>query len=175
VNTNRTTSRPNLQRGQVPVWQLLLLTLVLSVAWLLWSGLYKPLLISLGSLSVLVTLIFAVRMKFFQHTEGLAQMAIRLPGYWLWLLKEILKSSVQVSRIVLSPSLPIQPRLVMLVCKSDDELPQVILGNSITLSPGTITIDIRETEVLVHCIDEDGAQDMESGELLRRIDLLRAS
>jgi len=175
VNTNRTIFRPNLQRGQVPVWQLLLLTLVLSVAWLLWSGLYKPLLISLGSLSVAVTLIFAVRMKFFQHTEGLAQMATRLPGYWLWLLKEILKSSVQVSRIVLSPSLPIQPRLVTLVCKSDDELPQVILGNSITLSPGTITIDIRETEVLVHCIDEEGAQDMESGELLRRVDLLRPS
>ncbi|MFT7140752.1 MAG: multicomponent Na+:H+ antiporter subunit E [Sulfitobacter sp.] len=175
MKTNRSTSRPNLQCGQVPVWQLLLLTLVLSVAWLLWSGLYKPLLIGLGSVSVGVTLIFAVRMKFFEHTEGLAQMAIRLPGYWLWLLGEILKSSVQVSRIVLSPSLPIQPRLVKLVCKSSDELPQVILGNSITLSPGTITIDIDETEVLVHCIDEAGAQDMESGELLRRVDLLRPS
>jgi len=175
VKTNCSISRPNLQRGQVPVWQLLLLTLVLSVAWLLWSGLYKPLLIGLGSLSVLVTLIFAVRMKFFEHTEGLAQMASRLPGYWLWLLGEILKSSVQVSRIVLSPSLPIQPRLVKLVSQSGDELPQVILGNSITLSPGTITIDIDENEVLVHCISEEGAQDMESGELLRRVDLLRPS
>ena len=175
MKANRFISTPNLQSGQVPVWQLFLLTLVLSVAWLLWSGLYKPLLIGLGSLSVVVTLIFAVRMKFFEHTEGLAQMAIRLPGYWLWLLGEILKSSVQVSKIVLSPSLPIKPSLVRLVSESGDELPQVILGNSITLSPGTITIAIDETEVWVHCISEEGAQDMESGELLRRIDLLRAS
>jgi multicomponent Na+:H+ antiporter subunit E len=152
-----------------------LLALVLSVAWLLWSGLYKPLLLSLGAVSMVVTLVFAVRMNFFEHTEGLAKLAIRLPGYWFWLLTEILKSSIQVAGIVLSPSLNLQPRLVKIVRQDEDELPQVILGNSITLSPGTITIDIDESEVLVHCVSEQGAADMESGELLRRIDNLKAS
>lgn len=112
-------------------------------------------------------------MKFFEHTSGLARMATRLPGYWFWLLIEIIKSAIQVSRIVLSPSLPIQPKLVKLTAKSDQELPQVILGNSITLSPGTITIDIDESEVLVHCISAEGAADMESGVLLDKIDKLR--
>jgi multicomponent Na+:H+ antiporter subunit E len=145
---------------------------VLSVAWLLWSGIYKPLLLGLGVVSVVITLVFAVRMRFFDHAAGLGRMAVRLPGYWLWLLKEILVSSVHVARLVLSPSLPIQPRLVYILSEPGEELPQVILGNSITLSPGTITIDIDEKAVLVHCISESGAKDMESGELLRRISQL---
>jgi multicomponent Na+:H+ antiporter subunit E len=167
--------RPRQQHGQIPLWQLFTLAVVLSIVWLLWSGLYKPLLISLGALSVVVTMIFAVRMKFFDHAEGLGSMALRLPGYWLWLLKEILVSSVQVTRIVLSPKLDIQPRTVKILSEPGSELPQVILGNSITLSPGTITIDIDEKEVLVHCISEAGARDMESGDLLRRIDRLKGS
>ena len=66
-------------------------------------------------------------------------------------------------------------RMVKIASQSGDELPRVILGNSITLSPGTITIDIDDREVLVHCISEEGAQDMESGELLRRIEALGIS
>jgi multicomponent Na+:H+ antiporter subunit E len=163
---------PKRQLGKVPAWQLLCMTLVLSIAWLLWSGIYKPLLLGLGAVSVVITLIFAVRMKFFDHAEGLGHMALRLPGYWLWLLKEILVSSIHVSRMVLSPSLSIQPRTVKILSEPGEELPQVILGNSITLSPGTITIDIDEKAVLVHCISEAGAKDMESGELLRRINKL---
>ena len=145
------------------------------MAWLLWSGIYKPLLLGLGALSMVITLVFAVRMDFFKHTEGLAKLAIRLPGYWLWLLLEILKSSIQVARIVLSPRLTLEPRLVRIVRQGEDELPQVILGNSITLSPGTITIDIDESEVLVHCVSEQGAADMEGGEILRRINNLKAN
>lgn len=174
MKSDRHITMPDRQSGQVPAWQLLLLTLVLSVAWLLWSGLYKPMLLGLGAVSVAITLVFAVRMKFFDHAEGLGRMALRLPGYWVWLLKEILVSSVQVARIVLAPSMPIQPRTVKIVSEPDEELPQVILGNSITLSPGTITIDVDEKELLVHCISEAGAKDMESGELLRRIEKLRA-
>lgn len=164
---------PKKQVGQVPLWQLICLAAVLSIAWLLWSGIYKPLLLGLGAVSVVITLIFAVRMKFFDHAEGLGRMAVRLPGYWLWLLKEILLSSIQVARVVLSPSLPIEPRTVKIMSQPGEELPQVILGNSITLSPGTITIDIDENELLVHCISEAGAKDMESGEVLRRIARLR--
>lgn len=148
------------------------LTLVLSVAWLLWSGIYKPMLFGLGTLSVAMTVYLAVRMNFFSHTHGLPRMMLRLPGYWIWLLKEIVKSSWIVAKVVLSPSLPISPTIVTLRSEKSRELPQVILGNSITLSPGTITVDIDEHEVLVHCITQSSARDLVEGELMQRVSQL---
>lgn len=162
------------QGGKATVLQLVLLAGVLVITWLGLSGFFKPLLLSLGAVSVAITLIFAVRIKFFDHVVGMTKMGWKLPAYWFWLLIEIIKSAIQVARIVLSPTIPKNHRLVRLTATSGEELPRVILGNSITLSPGTITIDIDEREVLVHCISEEGAQDMESGELLRRIENLRA-
>ena len=155
------------------VFQLGFLAFVLVIIWLGLSGFFKPLLLTLGAVSVVITLIFAVRVKYFEHVVGLNNMGWRLPLYWLWLLKEIIKSALQVARIVLSPTIPKDHRLVKITSQSGEELPRVILGNSITLSPGTITIDIDDREVLVHCISEEGAKDMESGELLRRIEALR--
>lgn len=164
---------PNQQQGQVSGVQLALLAFVLVLTWLGLSGFFKPLLLSLGAVSVIITLIFAVRIRYFEHVLGMTRMGWRLPAYWFWLLGEIIKSAIQVARIVLSPELPVDHRLVKITSETGEELPRVILGNSITLSPGTITIDIDERELLVHCITEEGAKDMESGELLRRINKLR--
>jgi multicomponent Na+:H+ antiporter subunit E len=158
--------------GQASTMALVSMTIVLAIAWLLWSGLYKPMLLGLGALSVGLTLILAVRMNFFRHTEGLPAMLIRLPGYWWWLLKEIVISSIDVTRIVLSPSLPISPSVIKIRSERLQELPQVILGNSVTLSPGTITIDIDEHELIVHCLSDAGAQDLREGELMRRVQKL---
>lgn len=163
---------PGHNRGSTSVRSLFALTVVLVIAWLLWSGIYTPMLLGLGALSIALTLYLAVRVNFFAHTEGLLGLLPRLPGYWMWLIKEIIVSSWDVARIVLSPSLPISPTLVTLRSRRDEELPQVILGNSITLSPGTVTLDIDEYEVLVHCISEAGADALLSGELLRRVEQL---
>lgn len=157
------------QAGQTSVGALLGLTVILSLAWLAWSGYFKPLLLILGAFSVAITLYLSIRTNFFEVSGGLLGMASRLPGYWLWLLVQIVRSSFDVAKIVLSPSLPISPSVVRLKCPRDSVLPQTILGNSITLSPGTITADIDEQEVLVHCLSEAGAVDVESGELLSRI------
>lgn len=151
------------------------LAVFLAIAWLLWSGIYKPMVLGLGVFSVAVVTYLAVRMNFFSHTDGLQYMIWRLPFYWAWLLKEILKSAYHVARIVLSPSLPIKPRIVRIVSERDQEMPQVILGNSITLSPGTVTIDIDGSQILVHCINDATAEDLKSGELQRRVDRLERS
>ena len=172
MKTTRTTISER-QAGKATVLQLVLLVLVLGLTWLGLSGFFKPLLLTLGAVSVAITMVFAVRIKFFDHVVGMTKMGWRLPAYWFWLLTEIVKSAIQVARIVLSPKIPKNHRLVRLTSSSGEELPRVILGNSITLSPGTITIDIDDHEVLVHCICEEGAQDMESGELQRRIDRVR--
>jgi multicomponent Na+:H+ antiporter subunit E len=155
------------QGGVARPTQLLGLLLILMLSWVLWSGIYKPLLLWLGLLSSLLTLWMAQRMGFFRPAMPLLSL-LRLPGYWWWLLQEVVKSSIEVARVVLSPSLPISPALVELRTTEVSEAGKVILGNSITLSPGTVTIDMHEDKLLVHCLTRDSAEELRSGEVQRR-------
>lgn len=145
------------------------LVAVLSAAWLLWSGIYKPMVLALGVLSVVIVVYLTRRMDFFSHASGIPRILTRLPAYWLWLLKEIVVSSWDVAKIVLSPSLPISPTLVTLKSGTDEELPQVIMGNSITLSPGTVTLDIDDGEIMVHCLTKKGADALKNGDITQRV------
>ncbi len=157
------------QHGEATPVALLTLLIVLAAAWLLWSGIYKPLVIGLGAFSCILTLLLARQMGFFENSSHLEQVIPRLPGFWLWLGREIVKSSWDVAKIVLSPNLPIQPSLVRIRSKGKMDISQTILGNSITLSPGTVTLDVHEGELLVHCLTEKGAEDLLTGEVNQRV------
>ncbi len=148
-------------------WQLAGLLLILLISWLLWSGIYKPLLISLGVFSCLLSLWLANRMGFFRHVMSLPSL-LRLPALWWWVLQEVIRSSLDVARIVLSPSLPIQPEVVKLTTSETSDSGKVILGNSITLSPGTVTIDVDDNVLLVHCLTAKSAAGIRDGEVERR-------
>lgn len=86
-------------------------------------------------------------------------------SYLPWLLARIFKSALHVSRLILDPALPISPRFIrhQTALKSDGEL--VVLGNSITLTPGTITVEIEPGELVVHAIDEASSLDLSGGVL----------
>lgn len=86
-------------------------------------------------------------------------------SYLPWLTGRILKSGFHVSRLILTPSLPIAPRIIrhQTGLKSDGEL--VVLGNSITLTPGTITVEVAPGELVVHAIDEASSSDLTDGVL----------
>jgi multicomponent Na+:H+ antiporter subunit E len=156
------------QHGAARPLQLAGLFLALLVSWLLWSGIFKPLLLWLGLFSCLLSLWLAQRMGFFRHPMSLRTL-LRLPAHWFWLLGEIIRSSVDVARIVLSPSLPISPTVVELTTAEASDAGKVILGNSITLSPGTVTIDVHKDRLLVHCLTEHSASQLRDPELQRRI------
>ena len=147
--------------------QLAAMFVILVIAWLLWSGLYKPLLIGLGIFSCVLCLWLALRMGFFRHAMPFRSL-LRLPALWWWLLGEVIKSSLEVAKVVLSPSLPIQPELVELSTEEKTDSGKVILGNSITLSPGTVTIDVFEDKLLVHCLTTSSADNLRSREAERR-------
>jgi multicomponent Na+:H+ antiporter subunit E len=142
--------------------------MALLVSWVLWSGIYKPLLLWLGLFSCLLSVWLAQRMGFFQHPMSLRAL-LRLPAHWWWLLGEIIRSSVEVARIVLSPSLPISPTVVELTTTEATDAGKVILGNSITLSPGTVTIDVHRDRLLVHCLTQRSASQLQDPEVQRRI------
>ena len=148
--------------------RVLLLALILAAAWLLWSGLYKALLLGLGGFSVALCLWLAHRIGAFAEPSPFATV-VRLPRLWGWLLIEIVKSSIDVARVILDPKLPISPSVVRFDTRCKGPVGQAILGNSITLSPGTVTLDVHEDSVTVHCLTKESARDLGSGELDRRV------
>lgn len=92
-----------------------------------------------------------------------------LVGYMPWLFVRVLKSGLHVTRLILSPSLPIQPQLIEYPTELESEGEVVILGNSITLTPGTITVEVSADELLVHAIDDESGRDLKEGALERKI------
>lgn len=74
------------------------------------------------------------------------------------MLIEILKSNWQVAKIVLSPSLPISPSFVKVQITFKKDFDKVIFGNSVTLTPGTLTVDIDEEGFLVHALTKEAAE-----------------
>ncbi len=149
--------------------RMLLLLALLVVAWLLWSGLFKPLLLALGTFSCLLTVYLARRMGYFDSDIFALGFGPRLFHYWGWLAKEVVKSSLEVSRIVLNPRLPISPQVVELKASAKHPVSQAILGNSITLTPGTLTMDVHDGVIKVHCLTSEGAAALMSGEMDRRV------
>ncbi len=152
---------------------MLALLIPLVAAWLLWSGLYKPLLLGLGLFSCVLTIYIKYRMDYFQTEVFALQFGRRLFGYWLWLAKEVIKSSLDVARIIVTPSLPISPQVVRIKASSDNPVDQATLANSITLTPGTLALDVHQGEIAVHALTEAGANELRKGEMDRRILKLR--
>lgn len=154
----------------------LLLGVFLVVAWLLWSGYFtKPLLLALGAFSCALTVYIIKRMGYFDSQVFALGYGLRLIVYWIWLFGEILKSSIEVARIVLAPRLHLNPQMVEINVDDLDPVDQVLLGNSITLTPGTITLDVYEDRLLAHALTEEGAEALRQGEMKRRVLALRGT
>lgn len=141
----------------------------LAVTWLVWSGFLKPLLLGLGVLSLWLTFLISRRMGYFDNDMLAPRFGLRLLGYWGWLGREIFRSSLDVTKIVLNPKMPISPQEVTITASTENLMDQVILANSITLTPGTLTLDLHEGVIKVHCLTEDGAKQLLDGEMNRRV------
>ena len=131
----------------------------LMVLWVLLSGHYDVFHIGLGVLSVvLVIAMNRYRAPLLKDSPESVPRWSRVILYIPWLTVEMIKSALYVAKIVLSPSMPISPCLIRFKSEQPNEIAKVILGNSITLTPGTLTIDIGEQEFLVHALTETTAQ-----------------
>lgn len=143
-----------------------------AATWLLWSGIYAPVTLFLGAVSCILVTVLAVRIGFFDSELYALHFGKRLPGYWLWLLKEIVRSNVNVARIVLSPRLPIEPTVITIEASELPPVSQATFANSITLTPGTVSTDVNRGVIEVHCLTRDIADELRSGEMLRRVSRL---
>ncbi|MDJ0812784.1 MAG: Na+/H+ antiporter subunit E [Woeseiaceae bacterium] len=147
----------------------LLFIALLIAAWVLWSGMFKPLLLGLGVFSCAVAALIAIRMGYFDTSVFALRFNLRVIAFWGWLLKEIVKSSLEVARIVLSRDLRLSTKVIEIDASQLSPVDQVLLGNSITLTPGTLTLDASDGRLLVHALTAEGAAALEEGEMLRRV------
>jgi multicomponent Na+:H+ antiporter subunit E len=147
------------------------LALFLFAFWLLLSGHYTVWLIASGAVVSALLALFGRRFGFADE-EGHPVDRL-LPGlvYWPWLAREIVKSAISVTRIILDPKLPISPQLFHTKVSARSPVGVATYANSITLTPGTITvaIDREHDRFLVHALTRDGAADVEAGEMDRRV------
>ncbi len=142
----------------------------LAIIWLLLSGYFhNPLLLGLGAVSVLLVLVIVVRMDVIDQEGHPSHLTLQAISYWPWLVKEIVVSNLDVARRIVSPSMPISPTLVRIEAAQHGDLGNVVYGNSITLTPGTVTIDIDDNGLLVHALTAEGAQALQAGDMRRRV------
>ncbi len=139
------------------------LTAVLFGTWLLLSGIFTPLLVSLGIVSLAVAVGIALRMDIVDHESHPVHLTWRIPAYWIWLLAQIAKSNVDVARTILGIGDPPTPSVVRVKPSQRTELGQVIYANSITLTPGTISIELENGEITVHALTRGSADDLGTG------------
>jgi len=145
-----------------------IVALLFAATWLLWSGHYSLLLLALGALSCAGVTWLAVRCSFFSKDAYSLHLIPRLPRFWGWLLMEIVKSNFAVAKVVLDPRLPISPRIVTVDVRGLPAVTQATFANAISLTPGTLSIDVNLDRVEVHCLTRASASDLESGKMLRR-------
>ena len=94
---------------------------------------------------------------------------VRFFLYLPWLFGRIVVSSIHLTRLILDPRLPIDPKLVRYETRLRDHAALTLLGNSITLTPGTVTAEISPKELIVHTIDGESSQDLTSRTLEDRV------
>jgi multicomponent Na+:H+ antiporter subunit E len=156
------------------VMRLLSLLVVLSLFWLALSGHYTPLLLGFGAISIAVAGLAALRLRVLDPEghpiEWLGGFLLYLP----WLLKEMGRSAWGVTRIILDPRLPISPTLRVVRASQRSPVGIATFANSITLTPGTITVGVSGSELTVHALVREGVADLEGGEMDRRVRAVEA-
>lgn len=146
------------------------LLIALCVFWVLLSGYFTPFLLAAGAACALLVVWFAYRMEVIDREAHPIDLGLKmLVSYWPWLLKEIVKSGWDVSRRIIDPRLPISPTLVRFTPSQKTDLGLVIHANSITLTPGTIAIEVGHGEFLVHALTREAGAGLAGSEMDSRV------
>jgi len=136
---------------------------MLAAFWLLLSGHYTPLLLAFGAASVAGVTALAHRMDIVDHEATPLHLSLRAPMYWLWLVWQMLLSSWDVTRRIWSPHPRIEPVLRRTSTAGMSELAQVIYANSITLTPGTLSVTVHDDGIDIHALEGALVDDLDRG------------
>lgn len=145
------------------------LFLILAAFWLLNSGHYTLLILSLGLISIALVLYIAHRMDMVDHESQPLHLTLRLPAYHLWLVKEVILSNISVVKHIWLGNESISPTLATIKASQKTDLGKVIYASSITLTPGTVAVDLAGDQIMVHALLREDIEALEAGEMDRRV------
>ena len=147
-------------------------SVILFLLWIILSGIFDTFHLVLGALMSLLVAHFSwdllfqnARMPFHHRIKEIA----RFMKYVFWLLYQIVLANLHVARLVLDPKMPIDPRIIRVPTTLKKDISLVAYANSITLTPGTITIGVEHDHLLVHAIDGKVEDELATGAMERRI------
>lgn len=141
----------------------------LAVFWLLLSGHFGPLPLALGALSVAVVCWLTWRAGLGEHHGWTMGFALHVPRYLLWLGVKVLVSALVVVRKVWSFRPVLRPTVAATPSRDMSVLTQVVYANSITLTPGTLSLDVGDDRIEVHSLEPAGLDELREGAMLNRV------
>ncbi|HED40723.1 MAG TPA: DNA topoisomerase IV [Chromatiales bacterium] len=143
---------------------------LLYALWVLLSGHFSFLLLGLGAVSVALTLYLVNRMNVIDHESHPLHLYSKFPAFFLFILREIVKANIDVvKRILKNGGKDISPQMVKVPVPQETDLGRVIYANSITLTPGTVSIELDKSYVLVHALTKEGADELLTGHMASMI------
>jgi len=143
---------------------------LLFAFWILLSARFDAFHLTLGIICSLLVSYLSHDLLFANVRIGdIRIMAKRFLSAAPWFLGQIFSANLHVAYLALSPKMPIDPQIIRFKTKLESDISWVAMANSITLTPGTITVDIREGEFFVHALDKKVAYDLNTGEMEDKI------
>lgn len=143
---------------------------ILLAIWLFMSGVYKPLVIGFAIASVLLVTLVVIRMDRVDgdHPEFHLN-PLRFLKYFAWLLAEIAKANWAVTKLILAPGARLNQHMFFVPATQKSDVAQVTFANSITLTPGTITVETEPGRFLVHAVNYSEGDSAALADMDRRI------
>lgn len=140
------------------------------VFWLVISASLAPVDVAVGAVLSLLLGWWSARFLWAGQAPGISlRESLALLRYLARFSLQVLHSAIHVALIVMNPRLPIEPRLFVCRTQLQREVSRIAFAHSVSLTPGTLTVDVSGSDFLVHCLDEESVERILSGELERRV------
>lgn len=149
------------------------LYVLLAIFWLINSGHYSPLILGFGLISTVLVVFLTSRMDVVDHeAQPIHLFTGQLPAYYFWLGGKIIASNIEVARHVWLGKKSISPCSRWVPLSQETDMGKVIYANSLTLTPGTISMDLTDDQIYVHALTKSSMDEILDGEMDRRVSKL---
>jgi len=128
---------------------------LLVVSWLLWSGHFDPLMLVFGFASCAFVYYLLLRLEAVNNDSSTLRLLAKIPLYLPWLFWQVLLSNLAVAKTLWSPNMRLKPAVQQVKATQKSNLGLVVYANSVTLTPGTLSVDAQQGSVLVHALNAD--------------------
>lgn len=140
--------------------------------WLMLSGYFQPLLLTFGVISVAIVLVVIKRMDNVDQQPKQVSTGHRILRYFLWLISEIIRSSYHVTKLIWGSKSSISPSLSKISVAKIPHNTRVLYANSITLTPGTLSVDLAGDELTVHALQKRSIERLKKGDMENKLKII---